>query len=173
MKSSILKSLAVISYCWFATLPAYALKADREQPIEINADSMVAEEPKGFSHYKGNVQISQGSLRVEADEVIIYFIDGALNKLIIKGQPAHLQQLPENNQEPVFSKANLMEYYATTDQLFLIENAEVKQGDNLFSGEHIEYDTRNSTVSAKSNGKQSGRVQAIIVPQKKVDTETP
>ena len=173
MKSSVLKSFALLSCYWLLALPAYALKADREQPIEINADSMVAEEPKGFSHYKGNVQIRQGSLKVDADEVIIYFIDGVLDKLIIRGQPAHLQQLPENNQDPVFSKANLMEYYASSDQLFLMENAEVKQGVNLFSGEHIEYDTRNSTVSAKSMGKQTGRVQAIIVPKKKTVNEAP
>ena len=173
MKSSALKSLALLCCYWLSAIPAYALKTDRDQPIEINADSMIAEEPKGFSHYKGNVQIRQGSLKVDADEVIIYFIDGELNKLIIKGKPAHLQQLPDDSQDPIFSKANLMEYYASSDQLFLIKNAEVKQGVNHFSGEHIEYDTRNSKVSAKSKGKQSGRVQAIIVPQKKVDNEAP
>jgi lipopolysaccharide export system protein LptA len=142
-----------------------ALTSDREQPIQVNADSMVTEEPKGFSHYKGNVVIVQGSLKVIADEVIIYFTDGTLDKLIITGNPAHLQQLPDDSEDPVFSQAKKMEYFASSDRLFLLEDAQVKQGNNHFSGARIEYDTRNSTVSATSLGKDKGRVRAVIIPK--------
>ncbi len=145
--------------------PAYALEGDRQQPIHIDADRMVAEEPKGYSHYLGNVHITQGSLKIDADEVYIYLVDGLLNKLIIIGRPAKLQQIPDNSTEIVYSQAQRMEYFARTDRLFLMKDAEVWQGGNHFSGEHIEYDTRNSRVSANSEGKESGRIRAVIMPK--------
>ncbi len=151
----------------------FALSSDRDQPIHINADRMVAEEPKGYSHYLGNVHITQGSMKVDADEVYIYLIDGLLDKLIIIGEPAKLQQIPDNSTEIVYSRAKRMEYFASTDRLFLIKNAEVWQGANRFSGEHIEYDTLNSRVSANSNGQESGRIRAVITPQKKSASPAP
>lgn len=168
MKSNGLK-LSLFLCSFFACLNTYALTSDREQPIQVNADSMVAEEPKGFSHYKGNVLIVQGSLKVIADEVIIYFTDGELDKLIIKGNPAHLQQQPDNSEDLVYSQAKTMEYYATSDRLFLLEDAKVRQGNNHFSGARIEYDTRNSTVSATSEGKDKGRIRAVIMPKPAAD----
>ncbi len=146
--------------------PACALSGDRQQPIHIDADRMIAEQPKGYSHYIGNVHITQGSLKIDADEVYIYLVDGLLNKLIIIGSPAKLQQLPDNSTKVVYSRARRMEYYASTDQLLLMKDAEVWQGGNHFSGEHIEYDTRNSRISANSEGKKSGRVRAVIVQKK-------
>lgn len=151
--------------------PAYALTGDRQQPIHINSDRMVAEESKGYSHYIGNVHITQGSMKIDADEVYIYLVNGLLNKLIIIGSPAKLQQIPDNSTQVVYSQARRMEYFAHTDQLLLMKDAKVLQGSNHFSGEHIEYDTRNSRVSANSEGKESGRVRAVIVP-KKTSAET-
>lgn len=152
--------------------PVYALSGDRKQPIHIDADRMIAEESKGYSHYFGNVHITQGSLKIDADEVYIYLVDGLLNKLIIIGTPAKLQQIPDNSTEVVYSRARRMEYFANTDRLILMKDAEVWQGGNHFSGEHIEYDTRNSRVSANSEGKESGRVRAVIVPKNAVTNNT-
>ncbi len=166
LKPPLLLSLLVLILTHVSAV--YALSGDRQQPIHIDADRMVAEKPKGFSHYIGNVHITQGSLKIDADEVYIYLVDGLLNKLIIIGSPAKLQQIPDNSAEVVYSQALRMEYFASTDQLFLMKDAEVWQGGSRFSGEHIEYDTRNSRISANSEGKKSGRVRAVIVPKKTV-----
>ncbi|HEB54712.1 MAG TPA: lipopolysaccharide transport periplasmic protein LptA [Gammaproteobacteria bacterium] len=166
-----LKLLLLVPLLLLLLIPVttvYALEGDRQQPIHIDADRMVAEEPKGYSHYLGNVHITQGSLKIDADEVYIYLVDGLLNKLIIIGRPAKLQQIPDNSPEIVYSRAQRMEYFARTDRLLLMKDAEVWQGGNRFSGEHIEYDTRNSRVSANSEGKESGRVRAVIVQKKTV-----
>ncbi|VAX09862.1 hypothetical protein MNBD_GAMMA25-1318 [hydrothermal vent metagenome] len=161
--------LPLLLFAIISAKPVAALTADREQPIHINADRMVAEEASGYSHYLGNVHITQGSLVVDADEVYIYIVEGELDKLIILGEPAKLQQLPDNSTELVYSRAKRMEYFASTDRLFLMKNAEVWQGTNRFSGEHIEYDTRNSRVSANSQGQDSGRIRAVITPKKAVN----
>ena len=164
--------LALLLQLIFAMPSAHALSSDREQPIQIDADRMVAEEPKGYSHYIGNVHITQGSLKVDADEVYIYLLEGVLDKLIIIGEPAKLQQIPDNSTEVVYSRAKRMEYFAQKNQLLLFNEAEVWQGANRFSGEYIEYDTLHSRVTANSQGKPSGRIRAVIVPQKKAADKT-
>jgi len=175
MKYPTLKPGLLLSLYLLAIIPVSqvsALNGDREQPIHIDADRMVAEEARGYSHYLGNVHITQGSLKIDADEVYIYLVDGALNKLIIIGSPAKLQQIPDNSTEVVYSRAKRMEYFTSTDRLLLMEDAEVWQGANRFAGEHIEYDTRNSRVSANSVGKESGRIRAVIVPKKTAADKT-
>ena len=176
MKYPTLKPGLLLPLWLLAMLPVsqiFGLSGDREQPIHIDADRMVAEEARGYSHYLGNVHITQGSLKIDADEVYIYLVDGALNKLIIIGNPAKLQQIPDNSTEVVYSRAKRMEYFTSTDRLLLMEDAEVWQGANRFAGEHIEYDTRNSRVSANSVGKESGRIRAVIVPKKAATSATP
>lgn len=169
-------SLLLLPLLWLLALtsvsPAYALTGDRQQPIHIDADRMIAEESKGYSHYIGNVHITQGSLKIDADEVYIYLVNGLLNKLIIIGSPAKLQQIPDNSTKIVYSQAQRMEYFASTDRLLLMKDAEVWQNGNHFSGEHIEYDTRNSRVSGNSEGKESGRIRAVIIPKKTATDKT-
>ena len=42
----------------------WALGSDRQQPIHIKADHITVNEKKGFSIYRGNVLMTQGTLRV-------------------------------------------------------------------------------------------------------------
>ena len=49
----------------FTTL-ALGLPSDREQPIHISADKALRDEKKGITVYQGNVEMNQGSLRIEA-----------------------------------------------------------------------------------------------------------
>ncbi len=167
--SQALLLLAALPVC----APLHALSNDRQQPIHIDADRMVADKLKGYSHYLGNVLITQGSLRVEADEVYIYVVDGELDKLIILGQPAKLQQLPDNSEDLVHSRARRMEYFVNRNRLLLLRDAEVWQGANRFSGDHIEYDTLNSRVSARANGEDGGRIRAVIIPGKTGADDSP
>ena len=54
-------------------LPAYthALDSDREQPIQIVADVAIRDEIAGETRYEGNVVLTQGSLKITADELTI------------------------------------------------------------------------------------------------------
>ena len=146
---------------------SWALESDREQPIHIKADRITVNEKQGISFYQGNVQFTQGSLRVTGDEVTVFLQGDVLSKVIVIGTPATLVQQPDHRQEPVNSKAKRMEYDAKKEVVYLIDDAEVKQGPNSFAGNYIEYDTRNSMVSARKGEKDEGRVHVIITPPKK------
>ena len=50
---------------------AISEEADSDKPIEIEADTMTVEETKNTSTYEGDVILTQGSLLINADKLII------------------------------------------------------------------------------------------------------
>lgn len=143
---------------------AWALRSDRTKPIDIKADRVEVDQRQQVSHYIGNVRMEQGSLKIIADEVVVYMEKGKLRKIVITGNPARFEQQPDNQQEVVSSRADNMEYYASEERLYLKHNAEVNQGANHFQGDFIEYDTLTSTVKANKAENSQSRVHAIIQP---------
>jgi lipopolysaccharide export system protein LptA len=167
------KPLLLMALILLPTAPALALSSDRQQPVEITADSMRADERRGVSHYQGDVFLKQGSLEIRADELTVHLTDGEVTRIIVIGSPAKLQQQPDNR-EMVYSEARRMDYNTRSGELLLLEDAHVKQGANRFSGERIDYDTRKSIVTAEAGdgdtpaqpaGDSDGRVRAIIEPK--------
>jgi lipopolysaccharide export system protein LptA len=155
--------------------PAWALRSDRNQPIDIKADRVEVDQKQEVSHYIGHVRLEQGSLKIDADEIVVYMAQGNLVKIVITGKPARFEQQPENQQEIVNSQAENMEYYASEERLLLKHNAEVNQGANHFRGDFIEYDTLTSTVKANKDENSQSRVHAIIQPTQsnKANGQTP
>lgn len=168
------KPLLLMALLGFAPAGAWALSSDREQPVNISADRMRADERRGVSHYMGDVFLKQGSLEIRSDELTVHLEDGEVRQIIVTGQPAKLQQKPDDR-EMVYSEARRMEYDTRSGELLLIDDARVTQGANRFSGARIHYDTRNSIVAANSQKQSSpsadssddGRVKAIIEPADK------
>ncbi|GMR16530.1 MAG: hypothetical protein BMS9Abin31_0871 [Gammaproteobacteria bacterium] len=159
----------------------------KQQTIDIKAQYLLLDEKKGVSKYKGNVQFTKGTLVIKADSVTLYFKNEKLTKALIKGRPADVQHQPVNEAK-VHSQANSMEFFVTEDRLVLKGQAFVDQGERHFSGENIEYDTRQQTITAA--GKQNstantensentqpeervhkGRVHVIIGPIEDEDTD--
>jgi len=165
------KSLLLMTLLTSIPASVWALSSDRDQPVNITADRMRADERQGISRYQGDVFLKQGSLEIRGDELTVHLQEGAVTRIIAVGEPAKLQQQPDNR-EMVYSEARRMEYNTRSGELLLIDNARVKQGANRFSGTRIHYDTRNSIVTANSDtpSKQpddpqsDGRVRAIIEP---------
>ena len=153
---------------------ALALKSDRNQPIKIEADQVEINDKTEISHYRGNVLMVQGSLKIKADDVTVYLKNGVLFQIIILGDPAHFEQIPDGGKDLVKSQARHMEYFAREQRLILKQDAEVVQGANLFRGDQIEYDTLTSTVKANKAENSNSRVHAIIQPEsEETPPETP
>ena len=167
-----------LSCLFVVSLPSWALRSDRDQPINIKADRVEINEKTEVSHYQGHVYMKQGTLVIKADSVYVYLKNGELNKIIIDGKPATFEQKPEDNKDIVKSRAKHMEYYAKKQLLVLKQDARIVQGANNFSGDFIEYDTLNSTVKANKGEDSDSRVHAIIHPKsdqsdKTVDEKNP
>src|SRR3990167_2866030 len=50
---------------------ALAEKADRDKPIDLEADSLSVNDAKKISTYTGNVILTQGTLTIRADKLIV------------------------------------------------------------------------------------------------------
>lgn len=158
--------------------PSYAAKA----VIDIKAQYLLLDENKGVSKYKGNVLFKKDSLTIKADTVTLFHKNKKLDKAIITGSPADVQHQPDN-EEQVHSQAENMEFFVHDDRLILKGNAFVIQGNQHFSGEIIEYDTRQRIISASGkktninnpesseNNIPTGRVHVIIGPNENENIE--
>jgi len=165
--------LVVTLFIFTGASTAWALRSDRDQPIDIRADRVEINEKEEVSQYIGNVHLKQGTLDIKADKITVYLSKGKLTKIAIRGNPATFKQQPEDKQDIVKSSARYMEYFASKEHLVLKTNAKVVQGDNHFSGDYIEYDTLNSTVKANKDEDSDSRVHAIIQPKADTDEEEP
>jgi len=162
-----LKSNTLWLFFTMLLLPAssFALSDDRNQPIKIKADSVSINEKTGISIYTGNVIFTQGSLKLAGEKVIIHQSDNTVDKILVEGKPATFQQQQDNSLHLVHASAGKMRYVTSEERVFLTHNASVSQGDNLLKGNKIEYNTRNSTVTAQKSSNNTNRVHVVIEPQ--------
>lgn len=161
----------------FSTEGTWALSTDKDQPIEIEADTADLDNKKGVTIYRGNVVLIQGSVRMTGDIMTVYFKDHELDILIMEGKPARYRQLPDDSKIYDEAEALRMEYYELKSLVILIDKASFKQEGLSFSGNRIEYDTEHSRVKARGSIKAQGgavdssssgeRVKIILKPKKK------
>ncbi len=130
------------------------LATDKDQPIEIEADTAELDDIKNISIYRGNVIVIRGSIRMTGDKMTIYNTENdELDPLIMEGRPATYRQLPDDSDIYDEAEALTIEYYELKNLTILIDEALVTQEGLRFSGKRIEYDTLLSQVKAWSNAK--------------------
>ena len=146
-------------------LPAAALKADRDEPINIEADSATLHEKSGNSTYRGNVHLRQGTLHLHGDIMTVEMRDERIEKIVLTGSPATYVQRPENSDEDQYAEAGRIEYYATDERMILLDNARIWQSnDQEFSSERIIFNLVDNTVSAGAGA--GDRVRITLQPKK-------
>lgn len=131
---------------------------EKQQTIDINAHYLMLDEKAGVSKYNGNVLFTKGTLSIKADTVTLFYTDEKLTRALITGSPADVHHEPDNEAK-VHSQANEMEYFVAEDKLTLKGQAFVDQGNRHFSGEYIEYDTRQRIVIAAGNQNSVGNTE--------------
>jgi len=159
----------VISLWLLMLLPsiALALTSDREQPIQIEADSMTIDEGKGISIYQGRVSYAQGTVKMTAEKVTIYSVDGEFQRFSAEGERVNYQQMLDDDKGELKAKARLIDYRVDQGNILLKGSAHVTRGEDEFSGSHIEYDANKDIVSAKKAANGGERVQVVIQPREK------
>ena len=151
---------------------AISEEADSDKPIEIEADTMTVEETKNTSTYEGDVILTQGSLLINADKLIIREDRQGFQHSTSIGNPTTFRQKMEGFDEYIEGKALRIEYDGHMDKIHLYEKAFVKRGDDEVWGDYIMYDATSEfaqALSRKDEGgseTKKGRTKAIIKPKK-------
>ncbi len=166
-----IRAAAVRLLCLFVvgTFPgsALSLSTDSEQPIHIEADRAELDETRRVTVYQGSVVIVQGTMRIHADRVdLFYDEDRGLDKAVALGEPARYEQMPDDSGDLVQARAQRMEYYVSKNVLYLFEDAKVTQKGDTVTGDRITYDMARNKARAERVEKDDERIRVIIQPKK-------
>lgn len=144
---------------------AFALPEDRNQPIDVDANSATFDDISGITTLTGSVNIVQGSMNIKAAKLVIYKDkQGDITKMIATGNPAFFTQQQVKG-EP-FSKAwgKQMLYSVANQTVTITGNARVEQLQDKINSEKIVYLMDKAIVKA-SGGKN--RVKMVLQPKGK------
>lgn len=153
---------------------ALAEAADRDKPIDLEADSVKVDDAKQTSTYSGNVILTQGTLVIRADKLIVREDSEGFQHSTSLGNPTTFKQKREGKNEYMEGSAQRIEYDGRMDKVQLYTKAWVKRGEDIVHGDYIMYDANAEYAevigggsSAATPGTPSGRVRAIIQPKNK------
>lgn len=148
-------------------------QGDREKPVNIEADRLTIDDVKKESVFEGNVTVTQGSLFLRADKVVVKQDAGGFNYAYAFGKPAYFKQKRDGYDEYVEGQGERLEYDGKADKMQVFTNAEIRKGADEVKGDFIAYDAKTGfyqvvggpSVATSINPK--GRVRATIQPPKK------
>ena len=146
------------------TGPIQALPDDKDQPIHISADKALRDEKQGFTIYSGNVQMEQGSMRLEADKLTIYHATEDVDRIVAEGRPAKMQQQPELDKAVVYAHADVIEFFKSEERVHLQTNARIEQEGSVVSGDSIDYFIAEELVKADSDQAVEGNRVNVVIP---------
>ncbi len=141
---------------------AAALEGDRERPIELAADSVDIDEGRGVSTYRGDVDLRQGSMRLQADVVRVLQRGRKPVRVEAEGRPVRFTQ--ESARGPVKGEARRMEYDLASENLVLQGDAVLVQGKDSMRSDRIVYDRERAVVKAGAAADGRQRVRISIQP---------
>ena len=152
---------------------AYALESDADQPIVIDSNTATYDDTTATSTYIGNVISIQGSIHVNSDKLVVFFVNGEAEKLVFTGNKAKFKQTPSEGAEDITGEALTGEFYPKKNLLILITDATVWKGNGIYSSNLIEYNTKTSLVKAGEKSSDTKRVHVILKPSEKKQQPLP
>lgn len=161
--------------------PALAEKGDRDKPINIEADRVQVDDAKQESVFTGNVQITQGTLIIRGDRVIVRQDKQGFNYGIAFAAPtaqAYFRQKRDGLDEYVEGWADRIEYDGRKETVQFFTRARLLRGTDEVRGDFMVYEMQTEVFRVVGGGKGAatgnnpeGRVRAVIQPKPKEDAE--
>ena len=159
---------ALVASLLAASLPAMALTGDTNQPIHIESDQQSLDMQGNVVTFTGNVVVTQGSIKINADKVVVTRPANQQGKEVIDGygNPATFYQMQDNG-KPVKGRASKMHYELANDFVVLTGNAYLEQLDSNIKGDKITYLVKEQKMQAFSD--KGKRVTTVLVPSQLQD----
>lgn len=161
------KRLLSLIFCLLvAPTSAWALKSDTEQPVYIDSDTQTLDMQKNQVTFAGNVKLTQGSIKLDADRVVVYrdAKTGEMVRVMGYGTPARFQQTDDDG-KLLKGKGNTLDYKIKEDTITVTTNAELQQDKNIIKGSEIVYTIGSQHL--KANSSKGERVSTVLIPTKK------
>jgi lipopolysaccharide export system protein LptA len=150
---------------------ALAKTSDRNQPMdaESNQNNCILTDA-GQCVMTGNVQISQGSLHIDAAKAVIYREGGDISRAVLTGAPAVLKQQMDDG-TPLTARASNVDYNLRTEVVVFTGDVQLDQPRGSMSGQRVVYNLKTGVID--SGGEGNGRVKMHILPKNVAPASTP
>lgn len=152
----------------------WAELADREKPVNLEADRVDLDDAKKEAIFEGNVTLTQGTLTIKADKIIVKQDADGFQYGIAYGGPAHFRQKREGFDDFIEGFSERLEYDGKADKVQLFTNARIQRGRDEVRGDYISYNAITEFFQVIGGGKTAatpgnpqGRVRAVIQPKPK------
>ena len=148
-----------------------AERADRNQPVKLEAEQVSIDDAKQISTFTGNVLLTQGTLTIRGDKLVVKQNQEGLQHSTATGQLASFRQKRDGVDEYVEGYGQRIEYDSANTTMELRGQARIKRGLDEVSSEYITYNSTTEIFKADSlsestpGGKRKGRVRVIIQPK--------
>jgi lipopolysaccharide export system protein LptA len=154
-----------------------AERADRERPLQIEADRLDYDDLNKVNVFNGRVSLSKGSLLIRADRIVLREERDGTQNAIATGRPATLRQRRDANSESwVEGQGERIEWDSRSEIATFSQKAQLRRLDGArvvddVQGGRIRYNTGTEIYEVDGAGATStpdnpnGRVRVTIQPR--------
>ncbi len=168
------RTLILAALC-AASTSALAEKADRDKPLQLEAQKISIDDAKKIQILEGEVVMIKGTLIIQSDRVVVTEDQYGFQKGVAFGGKdglARFRQKKEGKDEFIEGEAERIEYNTRNEVAELFHRAWVKSGEDQVRGAYIWYDSINEKYLATAAGNPNpkappARVRATIQPKNK------
>ena len=159
-----LNKFIFIYVCMIICLPAHSYESDKDKPIFLESDSAKWDEESQKSTYRGNVVVTQGSMVLTGNLLIVTSKNNEINKMTVFGEKATYRQQTRNG-KIVNGESKKIEYYADKAKIIFLNKAVLTQSNNTVRSNKIIYQTDSENIMA-GDKKGKSRVKMTLEPKK-------
>ncbi|MGE5794039.1 MAG: lipopolysaccharide transport periplasmic protein LptA [Bacteroidota bacterium] len=166
--------LALVLAAALAAPPSHADRTDRDKPVNIEADRMLADDGKQTVIFEGRVVLTQGTFVLRADKLTVRQDKEGFQSGVAVGAPARFRQKRDGADEWIDGEALRIEFDGKAERVELFDRARVTRDKDEVRGNYISYDTRSEIYRVQGAKElpaapagRDGRVRATIQPKKK------
>ena len=158
---------------------AHAEKADREKPINLEADKVSLDDTKKESVFEGNVILTQGTTKITAAKITVIQEKDGSQKATAFGKPATFRSKRDGVEEFVDGSAEKIVYDSKTDKVELFINAWLRREKDELRGNYVSYEGSTEFYQALGGGTSAnnsttpGRVTVVMQPKPKTQVAAP
>jgi lipopolysaccharide export system protein LptA len=154
--------------------PARAEKADREKPVNLEADRVTVDDAKQVAVFEGNVVLTQGTLQIRGDRMEVRQDKEGFRHGTTWGKLAYFRQKRDGYDEYIEGWAERIEYDGRADKVQMFDQAMMRRGEDEVRGNYISYDSQTEFYQVIGGGPKAatpnnpeGRVRAVMQPKGK------
>jgi lipopolysaccharide export system protein LptA len=175
MKHPLLVVLLLLAFSGSGSL-ARAEKADRDKPMNVEADSLRYDDLKQTSVFSGRVVLTKGTIVIRGARIDVRQDPEGYQYGVVTAEPGKLafyRQKREGLDEWIEGEGEVLEYDGKADRVKFIRKAELRRfrGSTLtdeVAGSLITYDNTTDTFAVDggpASATPGGRVRAVLSPR--------